>query len=120
MDGVAGLHNDASCVIDGGLIRNNNSHGVAVYKGSVLTMRSGTISENQADIGAGVYVVDDGHFTMSGGTITGNKATGYGGGLYIFDRNNFEQTGGSIRGNTAGQGSDPDMAAEQWTWSFGR
>ena len=60
-------------------------------------------------------VVSDGNLTMSGGTITGNKAgnkgdgtaydDGKGGGVYIHASwRHFTMTGGTIKGNTADKG----------------
>ena len=54
--------------------------------------------------GGGVVVKTGGSFTMTGGSITGNKVSGYfgGGGVCVQYNGTFEMTGGSISGNTAG------------------
>lgn len=72
-----------------------------------FTMRGGVIQNSQADDaefatvrqdGGAVYV-EDGSFTMSGGTIR-NCSARYGGAVYL-DNGDFEMTGGTIRGCTA-------------------
>lgn len=72
-----------------------------------FTMRGGIIQNSQADDaefatvrqdGGAVYV-EDGSFTMSGGTIR-NCSARYGGAVYL-DNGDFEMTGGTIRGCTA-------------------
>lgn len=60
--------------------------GINVDTSGVLRLVSGSITENEADTGAGVYV--SGTFVMTGGQITSNTAgepgiTGRGGGVYI-------------------------------------
>jgi len=93
---------DGTCIIDGGEIRDNQT-GVAIDENGVLTMRSGTIRDNRADGGGGVYVKKGGRFTMTGGTITTNSATKTGGGVLVGSGGSFDQTGGTISGNTAPQ-----------------
>ncbi len=66
-------------------------------------MSGGTISDNTAIDGGGVYN-DYGTFTMSGGTISGNTATDEGGGVYIGYNKTFTMSGGTISGNTAKDG----------------
>ena len=60
--------------------------GISVDTSGVLRLVSGSITENKADTGAGVYV--SGTFVMTGGQITSNTAgvpgiTGRGGGVFI-------------------------------------
>ena len=60
--------------------------GISVDTSGVLRLVSGSITENEADTGAGVYV--SGTFVMTGGQITSNTAgvpgiTGRGGGVFI-------------------------------------
>ena len=87
-----------------------------------FTMSGGTVADNSAQTGGGVYIDDDEGitFTMSNGTIRGNSAEkngssfSYGGGVYLAG-GTFELTGGSIEGNTSDnngggiylQGEDP-------------
>lgn len=56
---------------------------------------NGNSSQND---GAGV-MVSCGTFTMHGGKISGNKATGMGGGVYIRRGGQFIMNGGEICGN---------------------
>ena len=51
-----------------------------------------------------MYVASGGSFTMSGGEITGNRAT-YGGGVYVCNGGNITMSGGApitVTDNTAG------------------
>ena len=58
-----------------------NGGGLYIDSDAIVTLYEGTISLNTAGSGAGVY--NKGTFTMSGGSIAGNKATsGTGGGVY--------------------------------------
>jgi predicted outer membrane repeat protein len=70
-----------------------------------FTITGGTISGNRASIGGGVYVdigaVSSGIFTMRGGTITGNSAARNGGGVYV--RGTFSKTGGTLTGYNSDQ-----------------
>ncbi len=70
---------------------------------------SGTITGGINDSGGGVYVWM-GTFTMSGGNITGNKATIGGGGVSVFG-GTFTMTGGKIENNEAYQ-KDPTTGKE--------
>jgi hypothetical protein len=97
--------NGGICNINGGEVLNNNNMGVSV-KG-ILNLRSGSIKDNSSlTAGGGVNISEGGHFTMSGGTITGNK-TGTtdnysGGGVYVAKGGRFTISEGStITGNTS-------------------
>ena len=88
--------------------------GINVDTSGVLRLVSGSITENEADTGAGVYV--SGTFVMTGGQITSNTAgvpgiTGRGGGVFIagsgtatilgtarVERNRVEETSGGVGG----------------------
>lgn len=77
--------------------RNNTGGGVLVFGGTFI-MNSGSIRDNKAENGAGVYVGKNGPtpgtFTMNGGTITNNKVIeGNGGGVYVLG--NFEIANGA-------------------------
>ena len=74
--------------------------GVYVDNNGAFTMIGGTISGNAA-AGGGVYVGNDCAFTMEGGTISGNTATN-GGGVHVGTNGAFAMSGGTISGNTAG------------------
>jgi len=81
-------------------IKDGNSSGVFVRSGT-FTMTGGTISGNRASYGGGVYV-SNGTFTMTGGTISGNRAS-YGGGVYVSNGTFIKQgtQSGIIYGNNA-------------------
>ena len=64
-------------------------------------MQGCSIADNRASNGGGVYL-NGGTFTITGGSINGNKANNDGGGVYM-NSGTFTINGGSINGNTAGQ-----------------
>ena len=75
--------------------------GVLTRGGSTLEIYGGSISGNNANEGGGAYVV--GNFTMAGGKITNNTATG-GGGLVAYLTKNVTISGGEISNNTSTTG----------------
>ena len=82
---------------------------ITIASGGNLTLTnsvpsSGAITGGTADLGGGVYVEEDGMFTMTGGAISGNTAYSCGGGVYVGWRCAFTMTGGEISGNTASCG----------------
>jgi len=86
----------------------NNASLVQVESGGTLVMEVGSvITDNVASgFGGGVAVANGGTFTMYGGTIHGNTATGYdwgsqGGGVFIGPDGTFVMHGGRISDNTA-------------------
>ena len=95
---------DGSFNMTGGAISHNNSntHGGGVYmEGGNFTLsgKDGVISGNNA-MSKGGGVIVDGSFALSGGSISDNQASG-GGGLFVTNDGTFEMSGGSIDGNTA-------------------
>ncbi|MDR1446315.1 MAG: hypothetical protein LBI90_05400, partial [Treponema sp.] len=109
----------------------NNSSLVEVYEGGSLVMKAGAkISGNTASAGGGVSVIIGGNFTMEGGEISGNTATGSlpnvptlflvsdgsGGGVLV-QGGNFTMKGGTISGNTASGVFSGSV--ELWTGSGG-
>ena len=83
---------------------------------SIITMYGGEISNNTGETGGGVYVGQNCTFTLAGGKISGNTASGHknqnptisgqyamdgGGGVYLDSFGKFNMTGGEISGNTA-------------------
>jgi hypothetical protein len=58
--------------------------GVYISNDGLFTMDSGEISGNTAIIGGGVYV-NSGTFTMNGGKVSGNDASGGGGGVRVHE-----------------------------------
>ena len=70
---------------------------------NTVLISGGTISNNTAVSGAGMFI-PDGIVTMTGGTILNNQSTEYGGGIYVTSSSqsiDFTMTSGSIIGNTA-------------------
>ena len=108
----------------GGKITDNNTGSAAAVSGkagsgatSTIAMYGGEISHNTGEAGGGVYVGEKCTFTLAGGTISQNTATGHtnndtaagsdlqakdgGGGVYLDHLGSFIMTGGEIAGNSA-------------------
>jgi hypothetical protein len=94
--------------------RNDNTGALMRVTGGDLLMHTGTVitgntfstSESNTTYVGGV-IVDSGTFTMNGGTITGNSASGpngHGGGVYVRS-GTFAMSGGTISGNTSSSSS---------------
>ena len=84
----------------GGSITNNTANqggGVYIVNGGAFNLFGGSITNNTADNGGGVYV-GGGQFTMYGGEISGNTATVSGGGVSV-SGGKFTMSGGRITGN---------------------
>ena len=81
-----------------------NGQVIYIADGGKLTITDsgtgGKITGGWANQGGGVYVHRGGELTMSGGTITGNRAAVFGGGIH--NEGTLTITGGSITDNTAG------------------
>jgi len=91
--------------LQNGSIRNNRNSrtgggGVYIFEGR-FTMSDGTITGNRAPAGGGVYIGEAGLFVISGGSITKNTVSDFGGGVAIEKGGRFEQNGGTISGNFA-------------------
>ena len=112
---AGGVYNAGTVKMTSGSISANTAAeaGGIANVGGTVTFSGGTISNNTADMAGGVENV--GTFKMSGGTITGNKATGtsedggedgkgVGGG--VVNLGTFTMTGGAIYGNEAATGGD--------------
>jgi hypothetical protein len=91
------------------ILRGHNSNDnslVYVANGGTFTMQSGQISGNTSSSsssiggGGGVYVGNNGAFTMNGGTISSNSTMAGGGGVGVY-RGTFTMNGGTITGNTS-------------------
>lgn len=117
----------SSFTMYGGSITGNSTNSAAAVSGlttgttlsdnkSTITMYGGEISNNIGETGGGVYVGQNCTFTLEGGTISGNTASGHknqnpttsgqyamdgGGGVYLDSFGKFNMTGGEISGNTA-------------------
>ena len=76
---------------------------------------SAVISRNTADGYGGGVDVNNGSFTMSGGSITGNTTTGDdanfcgGGGVDVYNGGSFTMSGGSITGNNSLRGGGVEL-----------
>ncbi|MDV0441515.1 hypothetical protein McpAg1_07090 [Methanocorpusculaceae archaeon Ag1] len=112
---LAGLSNGGGVYVSGGnftmtggTICNNTAYwggGVYVDVGGNFTISGGTIfSGNIADYGGGVYVNVGGNFIMADGAISDNTANDVGGGVYVCDRGNFSMIDGMISDNIANNG----------------
>lgn len=88
--------------VTGGNITGNG--GGVYVNGGTFTMNGGTVTGGQAQYGGGVYIDTDGTFTMNGNAvIEGNKATQNnkgGGGVYV-NNGTFTMSGGTIGGDNA-------------------
>ena len=97
---------DLTLNLNGSSLRNSGSGPViSVENGrklNVTSSKGGNITggNNTGGNGGGIYVDQGGEFNLSGGNITGNKATN-GGGVYVHKGGKFTMTGGSVSGNTA-------------------
>ena len=124
----------STVTLDGAVIRKNTTGkdgggaGLFVTQESEMIMKSGAVEENTTEYdGGGMYIVNESVFTMTGGSVTGNKAqngAGIGvfkskavikdglikgnvaknnaGGLYVQTESALELKGGSVTGNQAG------------------
>lgn len=69
-----------------------------------LNINGGILTKNSAkNYGGGVFLYDATNVTISGGTISENKAS-QGGGVYLWPTSAANQTGGSIENNVANAG----------------
>ncbi len=95
--------NGGSFTMHDGAIKGNyftNGGGVGISSGT-FDMKGGSITGNSAkDNGGGVYVTNNGTFTMSGdAAVSSNTANDNGGGVY--NGGTFHMSGGQVTGNTA-------------------
>lgn len=63
--------------------KNGMVSGKGVFVSGSLYMEGGSIANNYAELGAGVYVNEGGLFSMSGGSVKNNVADQNGGGIYV-------------------------------------
>ena len=117
--------NSGTFTMSGGTISENTASsyggGVSVMSSSSTFEMSGdaVISCNTAEYGGGVFVVSSGEFTMLGGTISCNKASGTGGGVYVYNYGTFTMSGGSISCNTGDVGGGVYVNSGTFTMSGG-
>jgi hypothetical protein len=91
---------------------------IYIWDDGEVTMSGGVIKGMKASTGAAIGVYG-GIFTMSGGAITGNTATGNGGGVQVQNNGVFTMSGGAIAGNTAGNGGGVNKSNGTFTMSGG-
>ena len=91
--------------ISGNQVTEGSGGAVAAFFGvTELNVKGGTLSGNSAqNYGGGVFLYDTTNVTISGGTISENKAS-QGGGVYLWPTSAAKQTGGSIENNVANAG----------------
>lgn len=99
-----GFHGPNFTMTGGTIQKNNAgtvAGGVLVNGTGACSMSGGTITNNTSTYSGGGLLVDDNTpFTMGGGTISNNTAGGDGGGIYN-DNGNITLSGGSVTGNKA-------------------
>ncbi|MDR3285047.1 MAG: hypothetical protein LBS97_07715 [Treponema sp.] len=94
----------STVIRDNGTIADTEQGGAIKLDGSALNMSGGTIRDNAAATGGGVYMGPKSVFNMSSGTITGNSAANPGGGIRVsrgqYTGSTYTNTGGTVIGNT--------------------
>ena len=116
MNGNATISGNSAYIDSTDNYRKNSGGGVQVYGGTFI-MNGGSIRDNMAENGAGVYVgysdSTAGTFKMNGGTIAYNKVTeGNGGGVYVlgnFEIANGAQVLNNSRQDTSGQDTSDNV-----------
>ena len=104
--GTGAAANNGTMHMYGGEI-SGNSRGVQAggtkgngsFNGSFY-LHGGKITDNHGSEGGGVYVMN--RFSMDGGEVSNNSATGNGGGIYVFT-GTASLSGGKVTGNRAGE-----------------
>ena len=112
-DGVIHVNNNISLTLQDS--RPNVEHTgeyAGLPAGGVIT------SDKRAASGGGVYVAENGSFTMSGGTIYDCSAEG-GGGVCVGDGGSFTMSGGAIRDCSAMNGGGVDLSGGSFTMTGG-
>ena len=91
--------------ISGNKVTRGSGGAVAAFFGvTELNIKGGTLTGNSAyQFGGGVFLYQATNVTISGGTISENKAS-QGGGVYLWPTSAAKQTGGSIENNVANAG----------------
>ncbi|QQO10300.1 beta strand repeat-containing protein [Breznakiella homolactica] len=115
--------NPAAFSMSNGTVNGNSSAiggGIAVYQAVSAIVSGGSLSGNTASgSGGGLYVKDGSNFTMEGGTIGGTPNTAAsGGGVFIDTNGAVFMTGGRIQGNTSGGGTNEGVRIETSTGIF--
>ena len=121
------VQRDATLILEGKIKLQGADYGdkdhyaLYVEDGGKAEIKDGVTITGFENTGRGTVFVD-GNLTMSGGTITGNKARnkgdgtayddGKGGGVYIAPDRSFTMTGGTIADNEAGNGGGVYVSAD--------
>jgi uncharacterized repeat protein (TIGR02543 family) len=104
VSGGGNLEMKEGAIVLGNRTNTSSTHGGGVHiaENGGFTMTGGTITGNTttASSGGGV-AVDGGSFTMTGGDIYDNYSNYMGGGVMIINGGDFTLSGGSISGNSA-------------------
>ena len=101
--------NGSTVNLTGGTIQGNGQdrveNGGGIYAdNATVKMSGGTIRNQVATHGGGIYAENGATVNMSGGKICGNYAI-YGGGINVDNYSNVILTGGTISNNISGQGA---------------
>ena len=92
---------------------------IQISSGASLTLTdsssggTGTVTHASSTSGRGVFILNSGAFTMTGGSITGNTATQYGGGVFV-DSGTFTMSSGTIKSNTSSKTSTSSSDAQSY------
>ena len=118
-DGLWVLDDKGNETITGGVIttgENAANGGVYLEEEGWFTLEGGSIVGCRASgSGGGVYVEKDGWFTLKGGSIVGCRAGEYGGGVYLEENGKFTLEKGSIVGCRAGEyGGGVYLSRQAW------
>ena len=104
--GTGAAANNGTMHMYGGEISGNSrgvqaggTKGSGSFNGSFY-LHGGKITDNHGSEGGGVYVMN--YFSMDGGEVSYNSATGSGGGIYVFT-GTASLSGGKVTGNRAGE-----------------
>lgn len=112
-DGLWVLDADGNETVTGGVITGGNAAnggGVYLEENGWFTLEKGSIVGCRASAnGGGVYLERDGKFTLEKGSIVDCRAGKYGGGVYISRKAWMAMTGGEIAGCAAGQASSAGL-----------
>ena len=128
------VQRDATLILEGKIKLQGADYGdkdhyaLYVEDGGKAKIKDGVTITGFENTGRGTVFVD-GNLTMSGGTITGNKARnkgdgtayddGKGGGVYIAPDRSFTMTGGTISDNEAGNGGGVYVSADRQQFMYG-
>ena len=102
--GAVVVSGSSSMLFAGGTISGNSAAragGILVQAGAKLEMTGGSVLDNRANTGAGLYA-NNSEMTITGGTIAGNIAKEYGGGIRAAG-STVTLAGGTLDGDKAGK-----------------